>query len=102
MSTENHIFTLKREAGGEPFPAQVGDDVVTFAHSSTLDQFALAELFADDQGALEFITNLFRLALSEEDYATLRKARLTRPELDALYEAYTAHCGTGESPASSD
>lgn len=104
MSTENHIFTLQREEAKEPFRAEIPgvDGVLTFAHTASVDQFELAELFAADQVDLEFVTSMFRLALSGEDYVKLREAKLSRPEIDKLYKAYAAHCGVGESKASSD
>ncbi|HJR88830.1 MAG TPA: hypothetical protein VJ782_01555 [Aeromicrobium sp.] len=104
MSTENDLFVLNSEATGKPFQAKVGDKTLSFTHSSDLDQFALAELLAADIGDLEFITGMFKLALSDEDLATLRAANPNRKALTKLFVAYKAHNGldVGESPASSD
>jgi len=97
------LFVLKREARGEPFKAKVGSTTLTIPHINSCDQFALAELFAEDTSDLGFITSIFRLLMGDE-IGKLTDLRLTRDELTALFEAYKEHCGTdvGESPASSD
>lgn len=104
MSDKNSLFVLRREAGGEPFEFKVGAKTLKVPHINSVDQFELAELFASDHTSdLAFVTDLFKLCLGDS-FESLRALHLTRPELMALHQAYTAHCGTdtGESAASSD
>jgi hypothetical protein len=103
-SGKTDLFVLKREAGGEPFRFKVGSKTLSIPHVRSVDQFALAEIWATDHHSdLEFITDLFRFLMGE-NFDDLRSMHLTRPELTSLHEAYSAHCGTdeGESAASSD
>lgn len=97
-------FVLKREAVAEPFVAQVGDVTLTATHVGHIDQFALAELLAnEDLTLVEMMTGGFRLAMDDENYEALRGLRLSNKELRALWSAYQNHAGVseGESTASS-
>lgn len=105
MGTKNHLFVLQREVAGTPFEGEVDGKPLTLAHINDVDQFALADLLADDSVSdLRFMTAVLRLAADEENFALISKARLSRPEVVALFEAYKAHNGAdeGESEASSD
>lgn len=98
-------FVLQREAAAEPFVASVGEHTLTMKHIVDVDQFSLAELFANSKplSDLEFLTSLFRLTMDEDEFTRLRGLNLSRNDLNALFDAYKKHCGTdeGESPASS-
>lgn len=105
MSTKNDVFVLQREAAAEPFKAKVGNKTLSFAHIGDVDQFVLAELFADENiSDLAFITAVFKLALTDADFAALKAAKPSRAELSTLFDAYKGHSGTdeGESAASVD
>ena len=92
----NHIYTLKHEAAGEPFPFQLGDKTLTIPHISTVDQFELAEYYADDQKSdLAYLIGLFSLLMGK-DVKELRALKPTRDDLLDLHTAYLAHCGTSE------
>lgn len=107
MSTETRktdLFVLKREAGGAPFEFKIGSKSLSIPHARNVDQFALAEVWAiEHKSDLAFITDLFRFLMGDK-FDDLRSQHLTRPELIALYKAYSDHCGTdeGEFAASSD
>ena len=97
-------FVLKREAVAEPFVAQVGDVTLTATHIGHVDQFELAEMFADDDITLaEMMVRVFRLAMDDENYEALRGLKLSAKELRSLFTAYQNHAGLseGESTASS-
>ena len=105
MGTDTDIFVLKREADKEPFRFQVGDDVLSIAHSADLDQFAMVDLFGNEKvGDLTFMLGLFKLGMTDDDYTKLRAAKPQQKKLAELYSKYLDHCGMsqGESPASSD
>jgi len=99
----SNIFTLARESSGEPFAFEVDGETLTLAHMGDVDQYALAELYAADDGDLAYMVGLFDLAAGD-DAARLRALKLPRASLVSLHSAYMEHCGSsaGESPASSD
>lgn len=97
------IFTLAREAAGEPFVFQVDDEqTLTLTHIGDLDQFELAALIESESSDVGYITGLLTMAAGD-DADALRALRLPRPSLLKLHRAYMAHCGAsaGESSASS-
>lgn len=105
MSTKNDVFVLQRETAAAPFRARIGNKTLTFAHIGEVDQFALADLFADENiSDLAFIRAVFQLALSDADFEALKAAKPSRAELSTLFDAYKGHSGTdeGESAASVD
>lgn len=104
MSTKNEMFVLQREAAKEPFKAEIDGKSFSFAHVADLDQFEFADLLASDPNDRVFVDAVVRMALSDDDLASLRACCVKQSELEALFVAYKAHCGlnVGESLASSD
>lgn len=104
MSEDNGIFVLKREAAKEPFRFDIEGTRFEVPHYADANQFEWLSVFTTDYpfGDMQFILAAFEFLMAPKQYAQLRKAAPTQPEIEALWDAYQKHCGvkSGESSAS--
>ena len=93
---------LKADFEDEPYRVEIpGKGKWEIPHVNTIDVFEMNDATRQAEGDLDATLAMLRLALPDKDFERLRKAKLNRPTLLALFDAWAKHCGMGDGPESS-
>ncbi|GAA4688135.1 hypothetical protein [Streptomyces youssoufiensis] len=95
-----NLDAVQAEADLTPFRVHWGGRRWEMRHAEELDVWKLAE--DADAGDAGTVLTVLRIALGPEQWPDFKKVGMPQYKMKALFDAYKAHCGLGESGASSD
>lgn len=106
-SADDEVFdfnlnAVQAEVELRPFRFLWGKDNRRFVmqHAEELDVWQLME--RADGGDVGSVLSVLQSGLGTDAWVAFKKIPMPQYKMKALFEAYKAHCGMGESPASSD
>lgn len=95
---EFNLDTVQAEVELTPFRVHWAGRRWELQHSEELDVWGLAD--GALRGDVAATIGIFKLALGPKQWAEFSKTPMPQYKMKALFDAYKAHCGLGESPAS--
>jgi hypothetical protein len=94
-----NLDAVKAEVDLTPWRVHWGGKRFEFRHAEELDVWKLVE--SAEGGDVGSTIGVLRTSLGPEQWDEFKKIGMPQYKMKALFEAYKAHCGLGESEASS-